>query len=73
MVDVSQMLALQARTLGPPLDLPASEPVTRSSSQGVGSRLTDTHHTRAMSEAFVIFRFEILSESGEEKSSAQGS
>lgn len=73
MMDVSQMLALQAMTLGPPLDLPASEPVTRSSSPGVGSRLTDAHHTAATSGASVIFRSEILSESGEEKSSAQGS
>lgn len=59
------MPALQAVTLGPPLDLPASEPVTRLSFPGSAPDSQTHIRQRPFLGAFVICRFETLSESGE--------
>lgn len=67
------MLALQAVTLGPPLDFPASEPVTRPSSPGSPPDSQTHIRQQPLLGAFVICGFEILNDSGEEKSSVQGS
>lgn len=64
-MDVFQKPAQQVVALGPPLDLPASEPVTCPSSRGSAPDSQTHIRQQPFPGAFVIFPCAILGESGE--------